>query len=123
MKTPNEHNTMNRYLRCWKCGTAVMTEGEPPLMCTMPMSVRTSGICGGSYEKEITEEEFWTEALTEWLKIREVKDKIPNHDHDLCYCGHTFTCSCGDPDWETFRDSVQRGVVKLGDPNNGWKRE
>lgn len=54
-----------------------------------------------------------------WLKLRtESKDKWKEK---LCYCGHTFKCSCGDPDIQTFKDSVERKSIILNDPMNGWK--
>ena len=40
----------DKVIRCWKCGTiGILIEGELPIMCTASMPVRTSGICGGSY--------------------------------------------------------------------------
>ena len=55
----------------------------------------------------------------EWLKLREAsKDE---HGQKLCYCGHTHKCECSDPDFELFKDSVKRGTIILGDPENGWK--
>ena len=54
----------------------------------------------------------------EWLKLREAsKDEW---GQKLCYCGHTCNCECADPDFKTFQESVERGTIILGDPNNGW---
>ena len=55
----------------------------------------------------------------EWLILRdESKDK---YEEKLCYCGHTSKCSCSSPDKILFNESVERGTIILGDPNNGWK--
>lgn len=59
-----------------------------------------------------------TEDYTEWLALRE---KTKCEEGKLCYCGHTDKCSCGDPDFKTFKESVERGTIVLGDPKNGWK--
>jgi hypothetical protein len=53
-----------------------------------------------------------------WLDLRE---STKNEDGALCYCGHTNRCDCGDPDETTFKESVARGDINMGDPNNGWK--
>jgi hypothetical protein len=58
------------YRKCWKCGrSAEITTNTPltALMCTQPMAVRTSGICGGSYTEFYTKEEFEKER-EEYLK-------------------------------------------------------
>ena len=55
---------------------------------------------------------------TDWLALRE---KTKCEEGKLCYCGHTYKCSCGDPDPKTFEESVERGTVILGDPKNGWE--
>ena len=57
------HGVSKRYWKCWKCGAVGYTEGElvennPSTMCCAPMPVRTSGICGGSFSIEITEQEY-----------------------------------------------------------------
>lgn len=39
----------------------------------------------------------------------------------VCYCGHTYKCSCGNPDKKCFKESVKRGTIILWDKNNGWK--
>ena len=54
-----------------------------------------------------------------WIKLREYsKDK---YNEKLCYCGHTYKCSCSNPDKQLFRESVKRGSIILGDKNNGWE--
>ena len=55
----------------------------------------------------------------EWLKLRE--NSKDEQGQKLCYCGHTHKCECADPDIKTFKDSIKRGTIKLGDPKNGWK--
>ena len=56
-----------------------------------------------------------------WLKLREQsKDE---HNEKLCYCGHTFKCSCADPDKTLFNESVKNGTIKLGDIDNGWNNK
>lgn len=56
---------------------------------------------------------------TYWIRLREKsKDEC---DEKLCYCGHTYKCSCANPDKQMFRESVQRGSIILTDKNNGWK--
>lgn len=58
------------YRKCWKCGRSAeikTTDPAKPVMCTMPMAVRTSGICGGSYTEPYTKEEFEKER-EEYLK-------------------------------------------------------
>jgi len=48
----------DKLVRCSKCNTlGIVLEGELPIMCQLPMAVRTSGICGGSYS--IYHEEEW----------------------------------------------------------------
>jgi len=53
-----------------------------------------------------------------WLELR--KQSKDEDGEELCYCGHTFKCSCGDPDLTTFIDSCERGAIKIDDKNNGW---
>jgi len=56
----------------------------------------------------------------DWLELRtNSKDK---YGEKLCYCGHTSKCKCADPDFKTFQESVERGTIILGDPDNGWKK-
>ena len=54
-----------------------------------------------------------------WIRLRE-KSK-DEYNEKLCYCGHTYKCSCGNPDRHTFKDSVERGSIILFDKDNGWK--
>ncbi len=55
----------------------------------------------------------------DWIKLRE--ESIDEWGEKLCYCGHTFKCDCGNPTLNMFKESVERGVITLGDKNNGWK--
>lgn len=68
----------------------------------------------------IIEKEYylWIERYKKWLKLR---DNSLEDGEKLCYCGHTRMCTCGNPDIETFRESVLQGTIKENDPNNGWK--
>ena len=54
-----------------------------------------------------------------WIRLRE-KSK-DEYGEKLCYCGHTYKCSCSNPDKQLFRESVKRGSIILTDKNNGWK--
>ena len=55
----------------------------------------------------------------EWLELR--KKSGNDEGEQLCYCGHTKRCDCGDPDLLTFTESVSRGDIVPNDPNNGWR--
>lgn len=61
------------------------------------------------------------EQFRKWLKLRE--ESIDEYNENLCYCGHTFKCSCSDPSIELFNDAIQRNVLKVKDKNNGWKTD
>lgn len=54
-----------------------------------------------------------------WIKMRD--SSIDEYGEKLCYCGHTYKCSCGNPDKKCFKESVKRGTIILWDKNNGWK--
>jgi len=54
----------------------------------------------------------------EWIKMRE-KSK-DEYGEKLCYCDHTYKCTCGNPDKKCFDESVQRGNIILWDDQNGW---
>jgi len=54
-----------------------------------------------------------------WIKLR--KRSKDEHGEKLCYCGHTYKCTCANPDKQLFRESVKRGSIILFDKNNGWK--
>jgi len=56
---------------------------------------------------------------TDWIKLRE--DSKDEHGDTLCYCGHTFKCSCSNPDQKLFLESVERKTIIIGQPKNGWK--
>jgi len=63
---------MKRYFKCFKCGGSltVTEDGKEAegIMCTAPMAARTSGICGGAFSVEITEEEYDV-TMAAWEKI------------------------------------------------------
>ncbi|MBT6050889.1 hypothetical protein HN682_01380 [Candidatus Peregrinibacteria bacterium] len=41
---------MNSF-KCWKCGTIVYSDSDIlDIVCTTPIPIRTSGICGGSFQ-------------------------------------------------------------------------
>ena len=39
----------------------------------------------------------------------------------LCYCGHTYKCTCSNPDKTLIKESIKRGSIILWDKENGWK--
>ena len=53
-----------------------------------------------------------------WIRLRE--KTIDEYGDKLCYCGHTYKCSCSDPCKKLFKDSVRRGNIYIFDKNNGW---
>lgn len=54
-----------------------------------------------------------------WIRLRErSKDE---YGEKLCYCGHTYKCTCANPDKQLFRESVRRGSIILWNKENGWK--
>jgi hypothetical protein len=56
---------------------------------------------------------------SDWLSLRE--NSKDEYGEKLCYCGHTYKCTCADPDKKTFKHAVENHDIKLGDPENGWK--
>lgn len=50
-----------------------------------------------------------------WIKLRESSND--EYNEKLCYCGHTYKCSCDNPDKQLFIESVERGTIILGDKN------
>jgi hypothetical protein len=54
-----------------------------------------------------------------WIKMRE--ESNDEYGEKLCYCGHTYKCTCGNPDKKCFNESVKRGSIILWDENNAWK--
>ena len=58
LKTSNIDD--GRYFKCGKCGckTKIHTGKKPDFVCINSAPHRTSGICGGSFEIEITKDEF-----------------------------------------------------------------
>ncbi len=65
----------NRYFRCNKCGSISVVENSRQMnnMCTSYAGYRTSGICGGSFSIEMTEEEYKAQ-LQEWENKKDEKD-------------------------------------------------
>jgi len=64
--------SLPKYFRCNKCGqyiTKVERPSQRDGMCTGDASYRTSGICGGSFTVEMTEEEYNAQ-LQEWENKR-----------------------------------------------------
>lgn len=64
-----------KYFRCNKCGqsiTKVENEKQMNSMCTSGTSYRVSGICGGGFSNEMTEEEYNAQ-LKEWEDKRNNK--------------------------------------------------
>lgn len=56
-----------------------------------------------------------------WLQLREASTDERNEK--LCYCGHTYKCSCSDPDLQSFTESVKNKTIIPDDPNNGWYKK
>jgi uncharacterized CHY-type Zn-finger protein len=48
---------MDKYYQCNKCGGSLAVNHDKA-PCTLPVSYRTSGICGGSISNEITHSEY-----------------------------------------------------------------
>jgi hypothetical protein len=58
-----------RYFECWKCGNKIKTNGNgKDIPCMEYAWCRTSNICGGSYEIEITEDIFLEEVKKNKIK-------------------------------------------------------
>jgi len=58
------------------------------------------------------------EIYENWLSLRHAS--TDDRNEQLCYCGHTYKCSCSDPDIECFAESIKNKTIILGDPKNGW---
>jgi len=54
-----------------------------------------------------------------WLMVR--KHSKNEYGEKLCYCGHTYKCTCGNPDRKMFKNSIENGDIILFDKNNGWE--
>ena len=71
-----------KYYICSKCGDTIRKVPNPTKvdltnmnLCVNPLLERTSGICGGSFTVEITEEEYNTK-LKDWeTKRKQNKDE------------------------------------------------
>lgn len=55
-----------------------------------------------------------------WIKIRQ---ESLEDGEKLCYCGHTYKCTCGDPDETLFNESVSRGALDPTSKTNNWGTE
>ena len=55
-----------------------------------------------------------------WIEMRE-KSK-DEYGEKLCYCGHTYKCTCSNPDKTLFKESIKRGSIILWDKENGWRK-
>lgn len=55
----------------------------------------------------------------DWIQLRD--KSIDLYNEKLCYCGHTYKCSCGNPNKNEFETALENGNIKLQDPDNGWK--
>jgi hypothetical protein len=56
-----------------------------------------------------------------WIKMREESED--EFGEKICYCGHTYKCTCSNPDKTLFKESVNRGSIILNDKMNGWKND
>ena len=54
-----------------------------------------------------------------WLKLRE--SSTNDRGEKLCYCGHSYKCTCTDPDLQSFIESVENKTIIPDDPKNGWR--
>ena len=54
-----------------------------------------------------------------WIALRAAS--VDEFAESLCYCGHTYKCSCSHPDEKTFEESVERGVITENDTENGCR--
>lgn len=54
----------------------------------------------------------------DWIALRE--ESKDEYGERLCYCGHTYKCSCSNPDKKLFDESVDRGAIIPNDKENGW---
>jgi len=55
---------MSKFYICSRCGGSVATNWDSAT-CTLPVSYRTSGICGGSISMEITEDDY-KQTVSQW---------------------------------------------------------
>lgn len=53
-----------------------------------------------------------------WIKLRNAS--IDEYNEKLCYCGHTYKCSCANPTKKMFKDHLKNKNIILKDKNNGW---
>ena len=53
--------------------------------------------------------------------VKYLKHRTANPDdfgYFECYCGHTDYCTCGDPNYTLFVESVERGTIDLNKIND-----
>lgn len=56
-----------------------------------------------------------------WITLREQsKDEF---GEKLCYCGHTYKCSCSNPDENLFNESLKNKTIISNDIENGWNKK
>ena len=56
----------------------------------------------------------------DWIKLRD--NSIDERNDKLCYCGHTYKCSCANPDEQLYKECVMHGTIIPDDPENGWSK-
>jgi len=57
------------------------------------------------------------------LSLQEIYEcylKLRDNDK-RCYCGHTDSCDCSNPDITLFKESLDRGTISF-ELDNGWKK-
>jgi len=58
-KTLGIGDVNHRYFKCNKCSAIAKTAfDKADIVCTTHQPARTSGICGGSFDTEVTEQEY-----------------------------------------------------------------
>lgn len=62
---------MDKYYQCRGCGGSVTVNCDS-LMCTLPASHRTSGICSGSVSMEITEVDY-KQIISQWKRNKRIR--------------------------------------------------
>ena len=74
---------MKRYFKCCKCGSylTITEDGKEveSIVCTAPMTIRISEICGGAFSIEITEEEY-NATIAVWEKVKNENNQIKSKE-------------------------------------------
>ena len=96
--------------------------GYGAILCHRCRIIIKSGLTREEFDGEGVEKYLFCDKCLEieykkWLRLREISK---DDEGKLCYCGHTYKCDCVDPDFTLFKESFERGTIKLHDPNNGW---